>query len=185
MLDEDIKPLSAFGFLTVIEDSQHGFFGGYLTVSTLGRPLEFHCTTPILPNPAQRILYGASLRTYLLGELIGLTLLEKAKTPVRLILTDQPEVLTQSAKIATPITWVQEAESTTDDAKEKKLHLGRYWLSTTEEASNVTTLRELLEPLAEHVDLAEPFQRIREAIDEAQRISEPPEEPGDESAAAA
>ena len=55
------KSLPAIGFLTALEDPQHGFFGGYLVLSELGRPLEFHCSTPVLPNQAQRILYGKTL----------------------------------------------------------------------------------------------------------------------------
>ena len=46
--------LPAFGFLTVVEDDEHGYFGGYLVLSELGRPLEFHCSTPIFPSQAPK-----------------------------------------------------------------------------------------------------------------------------------
>lgn len=184
MQHDDNKPLCAFGFLTAIEHTQHGFFGGYLIVSTLGRPLEFHCTTPVLPNPAQKILYGQSLRPYLLGELIGRTLLQKAKTPVCAVLTDQPELLSQSAHVDCPIACVR-VDGEVNATEASKLQIGRYRLSVADQGINESTLRELLEPLTVHVDLPEPFQRIRDAIHEAQRMSEPTEDQDDESAAAA
>ena len=65
------KPLPAFGFLTVLESPEHGLFGGYLVLSPQGRPLEFRCSTPIAPSRAQQILYGPTLRPYLLAEVIG------------------------------------------------------------------------------------------------------------------
>ena len=67
------------GFLTVLEHPQHGLFGGYLVLNAAARPLEFHCTAPIKPNRAQEILYGPTLQSFLYGEQIGRTLLEKAK----------------------------------------------------------------------------------------------------------
>lgn len=98
--------LPAFGFLTVVEDDQHGFFGGYLVLSELGRPLEFHCSTPIFPSPAQRILYGSTLRSYVLGELIGQTLVKKAKLPVQVVLTDLEEMLSLGLDWDGVLAWV-------------------------------------------------------------------------------
>ena len=40
---------TTFGYLSAVESAEHGFFGGYLLVSPLGRPVEFHCTAPIRP----------------------------------------------------------------------------------------------------------------------------------------
>ena len=87
------NPLSALGFLTVLEDAENGFFGGYLVLSEWGRPLEFLCSTPVLPNQAQKILYGSTLRSYVLGDLIGQTLLAKSQLPVLAVLTDLPDML--------------------------------------------------------------------------------------------
>ncbi|MEQ8839035.1 MAG: hypothetical protein RID07_19675, partial [Lacipirellulaceae bacterium] len=69
MTTVDGKPLPAIGFLTAVESPQHGLFGGYLVLSLQGRPLEFRCTTPVKPTRAQEILYGKTLRPYLLCEL--------------------------------------------------------------------------------------------------------------------
>src|SRR4051812_642677 len=72
----------------MIESGEHGYFGGYLIVSVLGRPIEFHCTAPVRPSRAQRILYGPTLEPFLLGEQIAGTLLQAAKLTPSLILVN-------------------------------------------------------------------------------------------------
>ena len=86
------KPLPAFGFLTVLESPEHGLFGGYLVLSSRGRPLEFRCSTPIAPSRAQQILYGPTLRSYLLAEVIGAALIAGSELPVEVIVTDQVDM---------------------------------------------------------------------------------------------
>jgi hypothetical protein len=196
MIPAASKPLPAFGFLTAVEDPLHGFFGGYLVVCHQGRPLEFHCSIPILPNEAQRILYGASLRPYLLGEIIGHTLIAKAQVPVQAVVTDLAEMCSLASLVATPVAWLRQAgdcpdfaslrakwdcPALRDDAPDTFV-LGGYAISC---AAAPESLRDLLEPLAAQIELAEPFERIREAIREAQRVTDPPGETEHESAAAA
>ncbi len=82
------------GFLTIVDGSQHGAIGGFLVLNDAGRPLEFHCTTPVKPNRAQEILYGPTLRPYLYGEQIGATLVAKAAAAIDLLCIDQPDALT-------------------------------------------------------------------------------------------
>lgn len=191
---EASKPLAAFGFLTAVEDSLHGFFGGYLVLCERGRPLEFHCSTPVLPSEAQRILYGASLRPYLLGELIGQTLVSKAQVPVQAVLTDLAEMRSLTGVCAEAVAWLRHVENPTPEGPcdadahpaAAELALGNYRLSGAASSSwQPDWLRETLAPLTAHLDLAEPFERIREAIREAQRITDPPGECEHESPAAA
>lgn len=194
MPTQTAKPLAAFGFLTAIEDPTHGLFGGYLTLSTLGRPLEFHCTTPVLPSPAQEILYGASIRPYLFGELIGQTLLSKAQLPVVAVLTDTHEMLATQLWRDEPILWLRDGEKIAlsaptlgqTDSNRAQIQLGN--LSLCGEAHGVwqaDDIRDALQPLAKNIDLAEPFQRIADAIREAQRITEPADEVTNDSSEAA
>lgn len=191
---ESSKPLAAFGFLTAVEDPLHGFFGGYLVLSERGRPLEFHCSTPVLPSGAQRILYGASLRPFLLGELIGQTLVSKAQLQVQAVLTDVAEMGSLAEMCATPVACLRHREIPAADGLSEiaspptasELVLGNYRLSGAASCSwQPDWLCETLAPLAAHIDLAEPFERIREAIREAQRVTEPPGECEHESSAAA
>ncbi len=180
--------LPAFGFLTVVEDDQHGFFGGYLVLSELGRPLEFHCSTPVLPNQAQKILYGSTLRSYLLGEIIGQTLVNQAQVPVQAVLTDSAEMLSLALVwpgILASVTAREAVEIANEPPTDQPvvenspvLNLGNYRLSGSSTCRwQADSLREALTPLVAYVDLEEPFQRIREAIQEAQRVAEHPAEP--------
>jgi hypothetical protein len=185
--------LPAFGFLTVVEDEQHGFFGGYLVLSELGRPLEFHCSTPVFPSQAQRILYGSTLRSYLLGELIGQTLVKKTKLAVQLVLTDIQEMLSLSLVWPGTLAHVRQSPEQDLDAHPAELpsdgpalRLGDYCLLGSSTCSwSAEPMRAQLAPLVSYIELIEPFQRIREAIQEAQRVTQHPVgEAHDHSAAA-
>lgn len=165
-------------------------------VSAIGRPLEFHCTAPVRPNRAQQILYGPTLQPYLLGEQIGGTLLAQAKLRPLLVLTDQAAMLCLRPQMKVPIVCSQTTEGDrqfvadsaeplslieTDAAAEMRVGHpesktrrivvaeSEWWLPPGFEAE-CNTVRELLAHLAERVELGEPFERIHEAIREAQRI---------------
>jgi hypothetical protein len=167
-----------FGYLSVVHIAEHGYFGGYLVVALTGRPLEFHCTAPVRPTRAQEILYGPTLQPYLLGEQIGGTLLCRAKTGARLILTDQSATLCVRSKIEVPLVRLlprdepHVPEVAPIAAHDYPLAVDGYGI---ELAPGFATDRgpatALLTQLATKVDLAEPFDRIHEAIREAQRIS--------------
>jgi hypothetical protein len=197
------------GFLTVLEHPQHGLFGGYLVLTTTGRPLEFHCTAPIKPNRAQEILYGPTLEPFLYGEQIGQTLLSHAKhepivvctdcrpalavrqqisLPVALVLAGQPDAVPQQGDGCSAeggdLSTKTAPENISSEAKKQfrldaahhggpKLvlfQLGRNRLAVAECSNGDRQLiTERLAELAESFDLAEPFGRIREAIEEAQQ----------------
>jgi len=189
----DGNSLAAIGFLTAHHDVAHGWFGGYLVLSHLGRPLEFHCTTPIEPTQAQQILYGPTLRPYLLGEVIGHTLVGRAELPVQAVLTDlaemlslsllQPQVVACVERGMDPVRDTTQADATAacrqphvsrweEGESVPQLEIGTMQLYGTTTCSwEPEQLKQQLTPLVEHIDLLEPFQRIREAIHEAQRIS--------------
>ncbi len=60
-MSSSTKSSLSLGFISVRHHAEHGYFGGYLIVNSLGRPLEFHCTLPVKPSRAQELLYGATL----------------------------------------------------------------------------------------------------------------------------
>jgi hypothetical protein len=180
---------TTFGYLSALETVEHGFFGGYLLIARSGRPLEFHCTSPVRPNRAQQILYGPTLRPCLLGEQIGGTLVEKAAIKPQLVLTDQAAVLSLRSQIDVPIVYVvgladlesnrvPDAESASTVATGTVVEPRRFNLNgnSCELARGYESEKEmvamLLTDLAQHVELMEPFGRIHEAIREAQRIGE-------------
>jgi hypothetical protein len=175
---------TTFAYLSTLESAEHGFFGGYLVISTLGRPLEFHCTAPIRPSRAQQILYGPTLQPYLLGDQICGALLDTAKlkpaviltdceaamharsragAPIVLILGKRPK-LTQGLGIGTDQVLQSSATSREFSFDEYDLQLPLGFECDQNEATKAIAL------LTQHVDLAEPFERIHEAIREAQRI---------------
>jgi len=185
---------AAFGFLTVVEDEQLGLFGGYLVLNTNGRPLEFHCTAPVKPNRAQEILYGPTLGDYLYGEQIGRTLLSRSQIEPRAVCTDREPALAVREHVDIPVVLVLPNEcsppSGVDDASPAStarqawrlddahrdlrgahvLRLGqsRVALCTHDAARREQTVQRLGD-VPDSFDLNEPFERIREAIEEARR----------------
>ena len=185
------KALAAFGFLTVLESAEHGLFGGYLVLSPQGRPLEFRCSTPVAASRAQEILYGPTLRPYLFAEVIGRALVAGAELDAAVILTDQPDMLPLALLRHEEILLVQEANvgattfslsaSSADAASDVELAEpstsasliinGCEIIASPASTKSPEEIAALLEPLAANVYLAEPFQRIRAALNEAQLAS--------------
>jgi hypothetical protein len=168
---------TTFGYLSAIESADHGYFGGYLLISPLGRPMEFHCTAPVRPSRAQEILYGPTLRPYLLGEQIAGALIAKTQTLPQIILTDQPSVLCHRMKIALPLVCLVSEPSDASDIADGDasgqiiVAQHRFELAAGFESDRAGAIA-LLAELSQTVDLPEPFDRIHGAIREAQRIDQ-------------
>jgi hypothetical protein len=186
----------SFGFLSTLDSPEHGYFGGYLIVSQLGRPLEFHCTSPVRPSRAQEILYGPTLQPFLLGEQISSALLNAAKTTPRLVITDTAAMLAARVQSKSPVVFLQSRSDCAqvasggtptsdpdvlafeDDVEQSRLssfqnHIefgGYELLLPTGFESERHAVLEALAQLTQHIEIAEPFGRIHEAISEAQRI---------------
>jgi hypothetical protein len=191
---------TALGFLTVRNHEDAGLIGGYLILNDVGRPLEFHCTAPVKPNRAQQILFGPTLEPFLYGEQIGQTLLGKTsleplavytdvaaalavrdfvKTPVALVLGAAPPNESaphaaeaggsDSARSGSAATWRLDAAHAT--ARLATFLLGQNRLAVAEEhRRDQDEIQQRLATLADF-DLAEPFERIREALEEAHKQS--------------
>jgi len=192
-----VKSKAALGFLTVLDDPEHGLFGGYLVLNAAGRPLEFHCTAPIKPNRAQQILYGPTLEPFLYGEQIGQTLVDKATIEPLVVCTDRKPALAVRDYVKVPVALVLAAEDDLNatgatagavssgdtsgpvwriDAAHfgaaplASFQLGRNRLAVPQSSpQDQRQITERIAELAESFDLAEPFGRIREAIQEARR----------------
>lgn len=176
---------AAFGFLTAVESVAHGLFGGYLIVDALGRPLEFHCTAPVKVSRAQQILYGPTLTAHVHGQQIGGTLLAAGGVDPVVVLTDAPALLHVRQHTRLPVSLVERlgddgigpppaADLATDivTGTVTDIVMGGARVVPppgAAEAPATAAWRERLESLAAAIDLCEPFERIRLAIDEAQR----------------
>jgi hypothetical protein len=198
MKSSRVKSCPAFGFLTIVDQPDYGLLGGYLVLTPAGRPLEFHCTAPIKPNRAQQILYGPTLEPYLFGEQIGRALVTGAKTAPLAVFTDREPALALRPFVEVPVVLVLGSEPTVCERGEQVasrcldrdrpqtalridaphacagrmdgFQLGRSRLAVPlEAADDRQAVATRLADWAESLDLAEPFQRIREAIEEARR----------------
>jgi hypothetical protein len=87
------KSAPCLGFLTIVESPDGSMVGGYLVLTAVGRPLEFHCTAPLRPTRTQQILYGPTLRPFFYGEQIAPALLARSQRTPLVICTDQMPVL--------------------------------------------------------------------------------------------
>ena len=212
------------GFLTITANPRYGFIGGYLVLNTAGRPVEFHCTTPVRATRAQEILYGTTLQPFLCGEQITTALIQRSKTVPSLFLTDIPVVLAAQKLIEVPISYIFARHVSTKFANttnftntanfenhEKKHEIKVAQLSPEEEPTvstddsaefwgeslfgvdlrnwKVTKIRHQqiaipnlpksprieiisrLDIFSAMFDLLEPFERIRLALEEAQRAA--------------
>ena len=176
---------SSLGFLTVLEHEQYGLVGGYLLLNCAGRPLEFHCTAPVKPNRAQQILFGPTLMPYLYGEQIGQALVTKSPLAPLVVWTDVEAALAVRDYVSLPVALVIGAEAPpastamtsmwrVDAAHAVSTHLNPFTLGRNRLAvshrrdDDRQTILAQSENLGEF-DLCEPFERIREAVEEAHK----------------
>ncbi|MCU0706315.1 MAG: hypothetical protein MUF18_20330 [Fimbriiglobus sp.] len=160
------------GFLTLLTDNS-GVLGGYLLTNSWGRPLEFRLSTAVQPNRVQQILYGPTLTEYLHAELIGKTLIEKTSAPPALIVTDSVAALALRNKLNVPTVAVRPEGlelSAADVLPLPHPRCSTLLLYAARDAADRTLLEGLLDRVDPAVDLAEPFSRIREAVNEARRM---------------
>lgn len=163
-----------FGYLDCVEDPTIGATGGYLIVSATGRPLEFHCTAPVVASRAQQILFGPTLRPHLLGDQIGGTLVARAAIRPTLLVTPDTDLAAAAREGAACVALPTQ---TTAELGEAWRRLSPLETPAWTNAEDPAAVLEWLLLLSQSIDIAEPFERIREAIREAQRLgqSQPPE----------
>ncbi len=149
-----------------------GVCGGLLLVSHSGRPVEFHCTSPVTTSRTQEILFGHSLQKYLYCEQIARALADELKQKPTLFLTNVPELIDLGTQTETPAVYVRSSSTGAWDSDRPPLFEldGRavYWLRGAETVEGIeTTLR------AFHrvVPIDEPFERIAQALEEAHAVA--------------
>jgi hypothetical protein len=168
-MEQQTQGATAFGFLTAVDSPAHGVFGGYLLVDAMGRPLEFHCTAPVKVSRAQQILYGASLPGHLHGQQIGAALLAEGSVIPTVVLTDHDAMLAVRPHTSLPVALVRRRDEAVEPPP-GAFAMGEVCVSPhVSDAAAAEALRRRLEDLGSSVDLTEPFERIRAAIEEAQR----------------
>lgn len=170
------------GFLETIEIDGRGHIGGLLVTNLSGRPLEFQCTTPVRPNRTQEILFGDALRPWLLGELIGSTLLERVSIKPGLVITSDPSLLELQNHTTIPVALAEE-QSRSGPRKENDNTAAGEVMPTTHSvrvgnsllrfhhghSRNAESLERQQHLVPESANLQEPLERVREALAETVR----------------
>lgn len=167
------------GFLTILHQA-NGFLGGYLVTNQWGRPLEFRLSTAVQPNRVQQILYGGTLTPYICSDLIGKTLVEKTGLPVQMVVTDIPAALDLRLKLEAPVLLLNlpdsgengeggsEYSATTAPGPTISIRENMFGHGQFPEDGQI--ISDYLDRLTGFMDVAEPFQRIREAMGEARKM---------------
>ncbi len=163
----------ALAYYTVTQSDRTGWTGGLLVLNSTGRPLEFQCTLPVRPSRAHEILYGPTLREHLIGEVIAPVLLKKCRTPLAMICCDQPEAFRVRSWDGVPVVLAVEAAEEEEGPITGDMVPGAETVSFAQGHVSVESARrgaveQLAERFQDFPDLTEPFDRIREAIHEAQ-----------------
>lgn len=162
-----VKTSNTIGYLSFVEVPPHGIVGGYLLVDERARPMEFHCTAPVQRDRTQQILYGDTFRTALLCDQIGVALLKQTRTSPALIITDEPDAVSLRSLVDIPLALI-----TDSDALDWSFEYAGCTVTTaTNFECDRETVRNLILTTCPDRDLAEPIERIRAAVNEAQRAA--------------
>ncbi len=154
------------GFLSVLQE-QSGFVGGYLVTNAWGRPLEFRLSSAVQPNKVQQILYGGTLQSYLCGEVIGKTLIDKTATRPCLVIVDNPLALDLRLRVDILVAvWHPQADA---EQAMPGLAVQPRVFCHAQFPDDVAAIREVIEKVGT-LDFSEPFTRIREALNEARKM---------------
>lgn len=179
----------SLGFVSVRHRIDQGYFGGYLLVNSVARPLEFHCTVPVQPTRAQSILFGPTLEEFLCGEQIARALLSRAKLQPQVVLVDSPAALCVRHWIDLPILCIWKPHPHQDSSDDSPLQTehgfqspsfqrnpsqyadrstDRYRLTCLDSyRSDLESVDWMIQSHTIDLDLHEPFERIVEALAEA------------------
>jgi hypothetical protein len=139
------------GFLVLHEDSPNSFIGAILITDKNGFPIEYRFTEKIQIEEVKRLLYGDSLRAYLMVEIIGITLIESLEKKPALILTREEEFLKLRGKTDLPIACVGD---------EEKLSFQELLNLAQTENANQTNAKTTSVLFEEDFAIREPFERI-------------------------
>lgn len=151
-------------------DSEEGYVAGLLTLDARGRPIEFHCTAPLRPNRAQVILYGPTLRSYIVAEQLARVLTRHVKGTISVLWTDDGDALSIREDVDFPVGLVHpeyDASSKLGDVTSCPVP-DRFQVHSAFPDDRVR-IEQAWREAASWIELSEPFERIREAIREAHR----------------
>jgi hypothetical protein len=167
------------GYLVVRGDGDGAYLGALMVTDHTGLPLDFRYTDPITPTRLQRALYGGVLDRHLRTEVVARTLIGAVTQAPTLIvvderaLADEPlarcPVVMLGASAAGPLGAVGSVHSQGGDSLLLQVSDGANPLRVGIGADDASgggdgAIRALVE-LGATMDLLEPLDRVREALD--------------------
>lgn len=158
------------GFIAAVEVEGRGHVGGLLVTNHNGRPLEFQCTTPVKPDRTQEILYGKMLRPWLLGELIGKTLMDRVSIKPDMVFTSDSDILELRNHVKTPVACTSEESANVDAARAAAASTkdmgGRRLRFHEAHQHDGEFVNKQIHLIPGQADLEEPLERVHEALNE-------------------
>lgn len=150
--------LLAFLDLATFEDGA-AIRGGCLVTDAITRPLEFRVSGAVRPTNLQKKLYGELLLEYVCTDLLGLPLLQALEARPELVLVREAEFLKLRPRLEIPVLWTR---ATAD---------GQYVLQAHPGYEKEAELgRDALPKRLRGRFILEPFQRVRNALEEAHTL---------------
>ena len=153
------------GYLAVLEDPSGTSYSQVLfIVDENGYPIDYAYTDNLTVNETQRILFGTTLRHYLITKVFGTQLLEDIANEPSIIFVDSEDLLAIREKIEIPVFYLD--IKTRSENNEEGLVTNEKFSHDRVEAAYI------LETCEKNFDISEPFSRITEAIMNNEATSE-------------
>jgi len=153
--------------------------GGMLVTDNQTKPLEFRCTSPIRPTGLQKVLYGKMLDTHVLLVLIATPLVRSASERPSIILVRDKRLLELCNKVDFPVVWLGRNEEDTGSEEETNgsplitCQTGQFEpivvRGAQDRSEETREVRELLGQVFAKNSLLEPFERIRNALEQVHK----------------
>lgn len=176
--------VASIGYLDTLETESHGMLGALLVVDANARPTEFHCTQPIVPNRAQRVLFGQTLQNHFRYDLIPKALFQKCKSRIDLVIVNDTNlhqirpwieiptgILVESNNASVDGTSSRSEEPSEEGVLIGELSFHHYhgieFALHSSYAADLATFQMGVDSITRCVDLEEPFERLVIAIKES------------------
>lgn len=152
-------------FIDVAVFSDASIRGGILTTDIQIRPYEFRITSPIKPTQMQQILYGTSLKDYVYGELICAPLVKATKEKLSIVLVRESYILAMRPLVSVPVILVHQDGKYSGESFKSVTFSGHKNFQ-----NELSFAQTILTPIMQNLNLIEPFERLKLALNEAHRM---------------
>jgi hypothetical protein len=152
-------------YLVCTKEPGGGYLGGVLLTDHRARPLHFAFVQPIRPTTMQRLLYGSVLDEHIRIDVIAQKLWEGLPNPPDVLFVDTHDLIeAERVTGGVPTAYLAKVPQSSDNLSALKFDAGR-------RESDHRRVGEIVGALEIHLDLVEPFTRIKEALKEGLKSS--------------